>query len=289
MSNTVSQELEKGSDNIGAKKRFESLREVIGLISAGAGIFAALLYLAGRSFASGYFEAMNIQGYQVNFSLWEYGEVAWRPMLLYPSGMMTVTGFLWGVIYAVRDWISPFLSRQLERFWNWLKSFRKNKPSTWRLPEISRQAKSMFAFAWFAFFIFLLILIVTFTLQFVQQWGAFNGQLAVLERATKVELVSAVPMTLSDASVETAQVGQGENQYYVYKGFRLLTINGGKYYLFKEIDPATCKPLQVYVIDADQYKQVHLLAAESLSNQCQKNKKSSQTNIAPTATPAKVP
>jgi len=37
-------------------KSFQSLRELVGLIRAGAGIFVALLYLAGRSYASGYFE-----------------------------------------------------------------------------------------------------------------------------------------------------------------------------------------------------------------------------------------
>ena len=57
---------ETSEKSTGSKRSFESLRELIGLASAGAGIFAALLYLAGRSFAGGYFEAMNIPHYSIN-------------------------------------------------------------------------------------------------------------------------------------------------------------------------------------------------------------------------------
>ena len=110
----------------------------------------------------------------------------------------------------------------------------------------------------------------------------------VLEKASKVELVSASAMTLDNPEMITTQTGGQENTYYVYGGYHLLTVNAGKYYLFKGIDPASCKPLKVYVIDADQYKQINLLAAESLSDQCQKNGQASNPvipTILPTVTP----
>lgn len=284
MSNDVSRGPEKGPSNVGRKEQLESVREIIGLVSAGTGIFAALLYLAGRSFAGGYFEAMNIPSYQVSFSIWEYGEVAWLPLLLYPIGMFVFGGLLWGVFYSLRSWLSPLGIT----FWNWLKKKIKFKTLTWQLPDIGIMAKRAFSLAKVASIVFLFISFAMGTLLFVRNWGLFNGQVHILENAARVELVSTVPMTLENPDMITTQTGGQGSQYYVYSGFHLLTVNGGKYYLFKEIDPTTCKPLKVYVIDADQYKQVNLLAAESLSSQCQKNIKTNSIAVpilVPTLTP----
>lgn len=261
----------------GGKRPFESLRELIGLISAGAGIFGVLLYLAGRSFASGYFAAMNIPGYQVSFSLWEYGEVAWKPMLLYPVLMLGGAGLFWGVIYTTIDWLSPLF----RRLTNWLKSLIKIKPSTWRLPEISKHTRQWFILSLLASLAFISVLAIENTLQFVEGSGRLNGQAMVLERASQVELISTTPMALDDDNL-AATVSSGQD-YYVYKGLHLLTFNNGKYYLFKEIDQVTCKPLKVYVIGAEQNIQVNLLPAISLSDQCQKDK-SSQVIATPIST-----
>jgi hypothetical protein len=267
------------------KTRFtEALREWIGLIGAGTGIFSALLYLAGRSFASGYFEAMNIPHYMVTFSIWEYGEVGWFPMLVFPAGMMLIGGIFWTIVYGLGSWLSPLAFA----VGKWLGKWIKIKPPAWKLPEFSFQTRIAWKLTSFMVSILIFIFFVGFALQYIQDRGAENGQLVVLEKAAKVELVSAVPMTLDNPSLVTSQAGQNGNQFYAYKGFHLLTVNGGKYYLFKEIDPVTCKPLQIYVIDADQYNQVNLWAAESLSSQCLKKTNPiypSAPTIMPTSTP----
>jgi hypothetical protein len=136
----------------------ESLRDMLGLVSAGAGIFAALLYLAGRSFASGYFAAMNIPNYQVSFSLWEYGEVAWLPLLLYPIGMIVVTGFLMGILTRTVDLLSPIIKKIV----TWLKTKITLKLPALNLPESSRETKFWFSIAKKATFILLLIGTVVF-------------------------------------------------------------------------------------------------------------------------------
>ena len=215
---------------IGEKRLFNSLGELVGLVSAGAGIFVALLYVAGRSFASGYFSAMNIPDYQVSFSVWEYGAVAWFPLFIYPPAIIVLCRLLW-------NWLSKKIGLKL------IKGF-----------DLA---------------LVLLILLVIFTLQFVEQWGEGTGRFNVLENAAQVELVSATPMLLDGVSVVTEKVGVQQYQHYVYKGFHLLTFNGGKYYLFKEIDPATCKPLQVFIINDDKSVQVNLLPAVSINDQCQ--------------------
>ena len=70
---------------------------MIGVLSASAGLFAALLYLAGRSYSSGYFGAMNIPEYTVTFSLQEYGVVAWPILFAYPQLLF----WLWVVCFRV--------------------------------------------------------------------------------------------------------------------------------------------------------------------------------------------
>ncbi len=245
----------------GEKRLFNSLRDLIGLVSAGAGIFVALLYLAGRSFASGYFSAMNIPDYQVGFSLWEYGEVAWRPMMFYPAFMLLASSLLGFVVYAFLDLLKVVR--------DWLKKIIKIKWLAWHCPEISLQTRHWFNIALFAFLIILFIYSVDSTLQFVKAWGSTSGQISVLEKAAQVELISSVPMAFENVSVVTFQ-SSGQN-FYAYKDFHLLTFNDGKYYLFQDIDPATCKPRQVYVINDDQSMQVYLFPAVSLTNQCQMN------------------
>ncbi len=108
------------------------------------------------------------------------------------------------------------------------------------------------------------------TLMVSSIFGQWMGKWNVLENATTVELVSTIPMALDDNNL--AEVQSNGQDYYVYKGFHLLTFNGGKYYLFKGIDQATCKPLKVYIISTEQNIQVNLLPAISLSDQCQKDK-----------------
>lgn len=262
------------AQNESKTRPFESLRDLIGLISAGAGVFAALLYLAGRSFAGGYFSAMNIPSYQVSFSLWEYGEVAWIPLLLYPVGMMALTSFLSGVFSRILDWLSPLIVR----FIYWLKTIITIKLPSIHLPESSRLTKFWFATARNSFFILLLMALVIFTLQFVSEFGKLNGQIHILENSAQVELISAIPMALDDNQLSATQASRQD--YYIYKGLHLLTVNAGKYYLFKEIDPATCKPLKVYVINADQDLQLNLLPTKSLAGQCHQD-----TSPQVTATP----
>lgn len=263
----------------------KTLYEIIGLLSAGAGIFAALFYLAGRSFASGYFEAMNIPHYMVTFTVWEYGEVAWMPLFLYPIVTMLIGGVIWGIIYTVRDWVFTPLWEKLSA---WIKKKIQLRLPRWQLPAISNQARRAFIVGLNATAVFMVALFAILTLQFVRDFGVFNGKSIVLEKAQMVEIVSANPLTLEDFEMVGFQSGQGSSQYFVYSGYRLLTINGGKYYLFREIDPVRCKPLKVYVVDAGADKQINLSAPESLAGQCLMNKGSGNLSV-PVSSPTPEP
>jgi hypothetical protein len=259
------------------KPAIESLREFIGLISAGASIFAALLYLAGRSYAAGYFEAMNIPSYQVSFSMWEYGEVAWLPLLLYPVGMIVITGFLMGGINRIFDFLSPLI----QRFIVWLKAKIMVRLPALNLPESSRETKFWFSIAKRAFFFLLLVSLVVFTLQFVYGFGQINGRLHITELSAPVEISSSTPLPL-DANNLSPITSSGQD-FFIYKDLYLLTMNEGKYFLFKEIDQETCKPIKVYVIEGNKTLQVNLLPVKSLQDQCSKTKNLIPATI-PTAT-----
>lgn len=253
------------------------LRDMFGMISAGAGVFAALLYLAGRSYASGYFEAMNIPSYQVSFSIWEYGEAAWFPLLLYPIGMIVVTGFLMGVINRIFDFLSPLI----QRFTVWIKAKIKVRLPALNLPESSSATKIWFTIAKRAFFFLLLVSLVVFTLQFVYRFGQINGRLHITELSVPVEISSSTPLPLDEHNL--SPITSSGQDFFIYKDLYLLTMNEGKYFLFKEIDKETCKPIKVYVVEGNQSLQVNLLPVKSLQDQCNQTK-SSIPAIAPIAT-----
>lgn len=256
----------------------QSLRDWIGVITAGASIFAALLYLAGRSYATGYFESMNIPGYQVSFSIWEYGEVAWLPLLLYPVLMLFSCGCLAGVIGLIKEWVyDVFIKRLINRFIKWIFNFsllvrlrkwlsQKIRLPAIHLPVLSKMTLDFLGMAFYAFYVLLFIAFVIFTLNFVRIYGQTIGKTNVLTNSVQVELVSTVPLALDDNQLSSMKASGKD--YYVYKGFRLLTVNNGKYYLFKEINSETCKPVKVYIIESQQDLQVSLSSAVSLHGQC---------------------
>jgi hypothetical protein len=225
-------------------------------------VFVALLYVAGRSYANGYFTAMNIPEYLISFSLWEYGAAAWIPLFLYPVGIIALSGLIWGIFNTIVDWTSPLRVR----IWDWLSQKVTFKLPALHLPKLSHETKLWFLVTKYAFRLLLLIVLVTLTLMVVNWSGEVIGKTQVLEHSARVELVTNVPMALDDSNLIASQ--PDVENLYIYKGFHLLTFNAGKYYLFKEVDPVTCKPVKVYVIDSVQSLQVNLLPAVSLADQC---------------------
>ncbi len=255
-------ETQQGAEKIA--RPFESLREIVGIISAGAGIFAVILYLAGRTFANGYFTAMNIPDFQVSFSIWEYGEVAWTPLLLFSAGVMVTVSLFGSVIFTIRDWASPYIAR----LWDRLKKRRNSKRSVFEFPPLKKDTKRWYALTRVAIFILTTIPILYWGLFRVRDFGLKTGQFNVLENSARVEIIATTPMALDDNQLApTKASGQ---DFFVYQGFHLLTVNNGKYYLFKDLDQEMCKPVKVYVIEARESLQVNILPAMSLKDQCDK-------------------
>jgi len=148
---------------------FSSVRELFTLLGTITGLFAALFYLAGRSYASGYFGAMNIPEYLITLSFQEYAIFAWLPVFIYPAVMIALGGLMWDVIYALRDLVSPLIAR----IGDWISNLFKRKFrkffSKIHLPRISREAHLMFALCWVGVFFLISIWIVTSTLSFLKK------------------------------------------------------------------------------------------------------------------------
>ncbi len=229
-----------------------SVRELITLLGASAGLFAGLFYLAGRSYASGYFGAMNIPEYMISLSLQDYASSSWLPMFVYPAMMIAIGGLMWGVVYAARDFVSPYFKKKFTKL-----------PKI-NLPGIGSQARLMFTLFGIGVFSLGSIWFVTTCLSVVERIGALNGKKALLEQSMPTDLIADKPIMAEPIEV----ISGAEGTYYVYSGFRLLQVNNGKYYLFKEIDPDTCKPRLVYIVDAAQFRQINLSPATSLKELC---------------------
>jgi hypothetical protein len=81
------------------------------------------------------------------------------------------------------------------------------------------------------------------TIEF-SETGFQAGKQTTLTQSYRVEVYSrdTIPLGASQISVREQTV------FNHYRGLRLLTHNNGKYYLFREVDEATCRPKQVFVI-----------------------------------------
>ena len=141
--------------------------------------------------------------------------------------------------------------------------------------------------AWLACVMGFTVYFVYLSLAFVSSLGRTAGRLEVLEYSKQIEIVSDRPQALGVSINSSPTIDNQNSALFVYQGFRLLTYNDGKYYLFKSIDPITCKPTKVYVVDSKQYIQVNIFPATSLSSQCSKTSRgnSQKSGIVVSPTP----
>lgn len=229
------------------------LKEVALLLSGTAGLFVAILWLAGRSYANGFFAAMNMPSL-VTSSVWEYAELAWIPSLI---GAAVLIGLI-------------FITELSRRFLTWSIYFLLHM----RIDKYLR-------------IIWLFYIGVTFLWLYqlpglMAKFGYDNGILAIQKGTPEIEIVTDRLQPLGTQPVVLSTANGESDPVYTYNGFRLIIYSNGKYYLYNDLDPATCRPKQVYVVSEDQCLQVNVLPISPLNSQCQDN---SGQGSAPTLTP----
>lgn len=254
------------------------VRDTLGLVAAASGILIAVLWISGRIFAGAFFGQLGIPLYQVTFPIWEYAEIAWLPLLLYVLAMTAGVS----LVAAFASWVLAGAFAKLDE---WLfKQKKQSKPINENIEYYRQQAKFFLGVAVFVVWLASFSPLVYFADQWMRIVGESSGRARVLESALQVEILAANPLDLGDATVRPAISNTGASELYVYTDLKLLIYNNGKYYLFRDIDPATCKPLQVYIVDEKQIAQANLAPAVSLASQC--NVANVQSTVSP---PTSVP
>ena len=60
-----------------------NIQKAITIFGGLTGLIIAILWQGGRYYTTGYFHAMNIPLYQINYSVWEYAEASWFRLFVY--------------------------------------------------------------------------------------------------------------------------------------------------------------------------------------------------------------
>jgi hypothetical protein len=221
-----------------------SFKEILTMLASSTGILAALFWLGGRFFAAGYFESMSIPLYMLTFSVGEYGEQYFVSVLLF---MILLGRLFWKNIVLILTVALVFLL--LTVLIGFLGSFLFKKFKI--VKENATRASSKTADVLgkiFITLIFFLILLATF--DFTHTFGKLNGLNYVLSNSQAITLYSKEP--IGELASFSIIPGTGIPPLHKYSGLRLLTLNSGKYYLYQAVNPETCLPQEIYIVNAEQ-------------------------------------
>jgi len=179
---------------------------------------------------------MNIPAFQINFSVWEYAELAWSRLIFYFLAKIYAPLIITASV-AFTSFIAILI---LQRIFPTLKLIDLLQGMVSRVENFPRRLRGLFVFVLIMYFIYILLDVFIE----INQSGQYEGRLAVLTRSYGVEVYSKDSMPLGTPKMmpNTTPV------LMEYSGLRLLTFNNGKYYLFREVDPTTCRPAQVFII-----------------------------------------
>ena len=213
-----------------------NIQEAITVLGGLTGIIVAIFWIAGRFYAAGYYGAMNIPSYQINFSIWEYAELSWLRLIfyflrrLYPLLMLVAT-------VPVTLLFSSFI---LQRLFPKLKLVTAFKTIVAQIEGIRTSITYILIFSIAAYFSYILIE----TLTDIRKSGEKDGNAIVFSNSYAVQVYSKDYLPLGSPMVVTNTTPA----LLEYDGLQLLTFNNGKYYLFRKIDPTTCKPEHVFIV-----------------------------------------
>ena len=105
--------------------------------------------------------------------------------------------------------------------------------------NLRNSIKSALVFSMAIYFLYLLLLAFID----INKTGQAIGRDAVLTKSYSIEIYSKEILPLGQVVSTTS------SSLFQYSGLRLLTYNNGKYYLFRDVDPVTCKPSLVFIIN----------------------------------------
>ncbi|MBI3172911.1 MAG: hypothetical protein HYZ25_04275 [Chloroflexi bacterium] len=235
------QAIDKGvNENVSSSwQRVKNFVVTLGTIS---GVLAGVLWLGGRFYAYGYFERMNIPIYFLAFTPGEYAEVYMTSVL--STIMIIIEANIWNILAVlVLIAFTALLLRLIQNIYKTLKI----KEAVLKLDKINQN--------------FVIISTITFfLLTFFIAYN--NGQAAannILTESKSVTIYSNGDLLPIGDSTHVSN-----SSLRMTSGLYLLTYNNEKYYFFRELDPVSCKPIQVYIIPDNQL--VSVVIEESSRN-----------------------
>jgi hypothetical protein len=228
------------------KKLLQQGKEAVAIWGGLAGLLVAVMWILGRAYARGYFEdAMGIPLYHLKFSTWEYGEPAWL-ILLVEGVVILLSGIS---LSFVVDFVYS----------------RIRMPEMIRQSQLIQRLKKPLAVS----IVFVVPLILTILFQeSARKVGADMGYRVVTEKGIELDLVSNTPLQLGSSKTLSNTIVSETDSLFSYQDYRLLTFNEGRYFVFQQVDYATCRPKHIYIIDEDQLVQVKMEPASALSPGC---------------------
>lgn len=246
------------------KEIISSIKDSATILGGFAGLFAVIFWVSGRMYAAGFLSAMNIPSYHVKFSSWEYSEQGW----IYIFGITFLTLIAGGIyiflLEIILDLLESGLRRLSKRFSKFFKKNRnkKTRSERWELPAFNISQLPLKIAGW-GLNGALLFAGVMFILSLVYGIGQYFGRQVILNEGYQVDIVTSELLDIAPDAPIFKNSGQQEITGYRYEGFKLLTYSEGKYYLFKDLDPNTCRPTKVYILEESILTQVNLSTSPS--------------------------
>lgn len=222
-------------DNSQSQPKAYSFQEALTIFGGLTGLIVAILWQAGRFYVSGFYRAMNIPPFQITFSIWEYAEVSWFRLLAYIATTLALPIFIITLGYA-GIFLFAFLLEKITRL-----------KLADAIDQIFSLTRKIWGRAKSSIIAVSLLLVLSFlTASFIQlyNYGKLDGQRTILSKSHTVEIFSNEALPIGSSTIYK----NTNPPLFHYSNLILLTFNSGKYYLFSDIDPTTCKPKQVFII-----------------------------------------
>ena len=210
-----------------------TIKDFVVTLGAASGIIGGVLWMGGRFFAYGYFERMNIPLYFLSFSAGEYTEVylttiLLRIILFFTTNLPVFLSIIFlSLVTGIVLWLIQKRYKKL-----------KLRDALVKIENINNKS------------LIISLIVLFFTSFFVAySSGDAAAQYSLMNsRAITVYSSDMLPLGTTLTAIETNQ----QDPLFEYTGLYLLTRNNGKYYLFRELDAATCRPKQIYIVaDSD--------------------------------------
>jgi hypothetical protein len=234
------------------------ITEILAAILSLSGITLAIFWLTGRSYASGFFSAMNIPDYLLNFTLYEYAEVSWFITI----SIVLIIFILACIVVIISELLRQYIINTIiPIIRKMLQKRRKTTKKKNKLPELSFYANILVGLI--AISQFIIIILISQTLLY--SFGEYNGKIRVMQSTMAVDITTTTPINIENLQIAT---NSNNEKFYSYKGMRLLIYNNGKYFLFQDIDPSTCKPKMVYIINEKDITLLNLYKADNVISVC---------------------